>query len=105
MWLLLLNLDCSLLGLIFHIPELWNLVTGMIRLYLHHLQFLCVARSLAAVSSATRLSQYSRIFSGHCELLSDLVTIPFQESNLLFQCVNFLLSMHQVLTGLLLGFL
>ena len=54
MWLLLLNLYCSMLGLIFHTPDLWNLFIGMIRLYLHHLQFLFVARSLAALSSATR---------------------------------------------------
>ena len=40
MWSLLLNLYCSLLGLIFYTPDLWNLFIGMIRLYLHHLQFL-----------------------------------------------------------------
>ena len=41
MCLLLLNHDCTFLGLIFHTPDLWNLFIGMIRLYLHHLQFLC----------------------------------------------------------------
>ena len=105
MRLWLLNPSCSFLGLIFHIPELWNLLIGMIRLKLHHLQFLCVAHSLAALSSASRFHQYSWLFSGHFELVSDLVTIPFKESNLLFQCVDFLLSKLQVLTGLLLSFL
>ena len=41
MCLLLLNHDCTFLGRIFHTPDLWNLFIGMIRLYLHHLQFLC----------------------------------------------------------------
>ena len=105
MCLSLLDLDCSLLGLIFHTPELWNVFTGVIRLYLHHLQFLCVARSLTAWSSATRFLSTPDSSVVTLSFSAILSPIPFQESNLLFQCVDFLLSVHQMLTGLLLSFL
>ena len=66
--MVLLNLGCSFFGLIFSVPELWNLLIGMIHLLFRHFGTVGSSPKHVLLPLCVQPYAFSRLSTLQCQL-------------------------------------